>query len=50
MVKVYFVNNGMVFAEKCLKWRTLPFSVKNIGRELSPYWTCSMNTDLAHNK
>jgi hypothetical protein len=38
-----------VQCEKCLKWRTLPFSVKNIGKEFSPYWTCSMNTDLAHN-
>ncbi|XP_062508579.1 ATPase MORC2A-like isoform X2 [Corticium candelabrum] len=38
-----------VQCDKCLKWRSVPFSVKNIGKEFPSDWTCSINTDSAHN-
>ncbi|XP_028400511.1 ATPase MORC2-like [Dendronephthya gigantea] len=34
----------------CLKWRTLPFSAKNIGRTFEDEWTCSMSNDHERNK
>ncbi|XP_046840799.1 ATPase MORC2-like isoform X2 [Xenia sp. Carnegie-2017] len=35
---------------KCLKWRTLPFSAKNIGRTFDDEWTCALNSDPERNK
>ncbi|CAB3997385.1 MORC family CW-type zinc finger 2 isoform X1 [Paramuricea clavata] len=34
----------------CLKWRTLPFSAKNIGRTFEDTWTCSSSNDPERNK
>ncbi|XP_014785093.1 ATPase MORC2 [Octopus bimaculoides] len=36
--------------DACLKWRTLPYSANNVGREFPDDWVCSMNPDLSHNK
>ncbi|XP_052799923.1 ATPase MORC2-like isoform X2 [Mya arenaria] len=36
--------------DKCLKWRTLPFSSNNLGREFSDEWVCSDNSDNQHNR
>ncbi|XP_074642040.1 ATPase MORC2-like [Tubulanus polymorphus] len=36
--------------DECLKWRILPFSSNNVGREFPEHWICSMNPDPAHNK
>ncbi|GAB1598235.1 ATPase MORC2-like [Argonauta hians] len=36
--------------DACLKWRALPYSANNVGREFPDDWVCSMNPDLSHNK
>lgn len=36
--------------DACLKWRTLPYSANNVGRDFPDDWVCSMNPDLSHNK
>ncbi|KAJ7387408.1 ATPase morc2 [Desmophyllum pertusum] len=34
-----------VQCDVCLKWRSLPFSQKNVGRELPDDWCCAMHPD-----
>ncbi|WAR03844.1 MORC1-like protein [Mya arenaria] len=40
----------LMIQNKCLKWRTLPFSSNNLGREFSDEWVCSDNSDNQHNR
>ena len=39
-----------LFTDKCLKWRTLPFSTGNIGKNFGDEWVCAENSDTQHNK
>ncbi|XP_071093835.1 ATPase MORC2-like [Haliotis cracherodii] len=42
--------NVTLQCDMCLKWRTLPFSSNNIGKEFPDSWVCNMNTEQQHNK
>lgn len=42
--------NTCIQCDECLKWRILPFSSKDVGKEYSEYWVCSMNPDTQHNR
>ncbi|CAH1800727.1 unnamed protein product [Owenia fusiformis] len=35
--------------DMCLKWRMLPFSASNIGKDFPDDWECTDNTDPQHN-
>lgn len=38
-----------VQCDVCLKWRQLPFSQRNVGRDLPDEWCCAMNPDPTYN-
>ncbi|KAK6190959.1 hypothetical protein SNE40_002715 [Patella caerulea] len=42
--------NKTLQCDMCLKWRILPFSSADIGKEFVENWVCSMNPDQQHNK
>ncbi|XP_041348981.1 ATPase MORC2-like [Gigantopelta aegis] len=42
--------NVTLQCDMCLKWRTLPFSSNNIGKDFPDDWFCAMNPDQQHNK
>lgn len=39
-----------IVSDNCLRWRTLPFSSNNIGKDFEDDWVCAMNPDVQHNK
>lgn len=47
---IYLSSHVCFISVKCLKWRTLPFSAKNIGRTFEDEWTCALNSDPERNK
>ncbi|XP_062600244.1 ATPase MORC2-like isoform X1 [Saccostrea cucullata] len=42
--------NVTLQCDNCLRWRTLPFSSNNIGKDFDDDWVCAMNPDVQHNK
>ncbi|XP_042193559.1 ATPase MORC2 [Callorhinchus milii] len=36
--------------DKCLKWRTLPYRVDDVGKEYADNWNCSVNPDHMQNR
>lgn len=42
--------NVTLQCDSCLKWRTLPFSSSNVGKEFSDEWHCADNGDTQHNR
>ncbi|XP_069135950.1 ATPase MORC2-like isoform X1 [Argopecten irradians] len=42
--------NVTLQCDLCLKWRTLPFSSNNIGKDFPDDWVCAINPDVAHNR
>ncbi|XP_072103913.1 ATPase MORC2 [Mobula birostris] len=36
--------------DQCLKWRTLPYRVDDVGKEYPDSWTCSMSPDHIQNR
>ncbi|XP_056009160.1 ATPase MORC2-like [Ostrea edulis] len=42
--------NVTLQCDNCLRWRTLPFSSNNIGKDFPDDWVCAMNSDVQHNK
>eukprot|EP00105_Crassostrea_gigas_P018546 XP_011436703.1 PREDICTED: MORC family CW-type zinc finger protein 2-like [Crassostrea gigas] len=42
--------NVTLQCDNCLRWRTLPFSSNNIGKDFEDDWVCAMNPDVQHNK
>lgn len=39
-----------VFLDKCLKWRVLPYSQSQVGREVPDNWQCRDNPDQKHKR
>ncbi|XP_060607926.1 ATPase MORC2-like [Ruditapes philippinarum] len=42
--------NVTLQCDSCLKWRSLPFSSSNVGKEFSDEWCCTENSDTQHNR
>lgn len=42
--------NAVVQCDACLKWRVLPFSSTQIGKDVPDDWTCMRNIDSARNQ
>ncbi|KAH3882973.1 hypothetical protein DPMN_006920, partial [Dreissena polymorpha] len=42
--------NVTLQCDACLKWRTLPFSSMNVGKQFSDEWQCLDNSDTQHNR
>ena len=44
------LNTTCFVSDLCLKWRILPFSASNLGKEFPEDWKCSSNPDPGHNR